>query len=48
MGERTLSGSEPATTTDRFRIASISKVITGITVLRLVEQGLVGLDDPVG
>ena len=48
MGERTLSGSEAATTTDRFRIASISKVITAITVLRLVEQGLVGLDEPVG
>ncbi len=48
MGVRTLAVSEAATTTDRFRIASISKVITAITVLRLVEQGLVGLDDPVG
>ena len=48
MGVRTLAVSEAAATTDRFRIASISKVITAITVLRLVEQGDVGLDDPVG
>ncbi len=48
MGVRTLAASEAAATTDRFRIASISKVITAITVLHLVEQGLVGLDDPVG
>ena len=34
--------------TDRFRIASISKTITAITTLRLVEQGLLTLDDPVG
>ncbi len=48
MGVRTLAVSEAAATTDRFRIASISKMITAITVLRLVEQGDVGLDDPVG
>ncbi len=40
--------SRPSTTTDKFRIASISKTITAITVLQLVEEGLVGLDDPVG
>lgn len=34
--------------TDRFRVASISKTITAITMLELVEEGLVGLDDPVG
>ena len=33
---------------DRFRVASISKTITSITLLRLVEQGLVGLDEPIG
>ena len=48
MGVRTLSVSDAADTTDRFRIASISKVITAITVLRLVEQGVVGIDEPVG
>jgi D-alanyl-D-alanine carboxypeptidase len=35
-------------TTDKFRIASISKTISAITALQLVEEGLVGLDDPVG
>lgn len=35
-------------TEDRFRIASISKTITAITLLQLVEQGVVGLDDEVG
>lgn len=33
---------------DRFRIASISKTITAITLLQLVEQGVVGLDEEVG
>lgn len=34
--------------TDAYRIASISKTITAITVLQLVEDGVVGLDEPVG
>ena len=33
---------------DRFRIASISKTITAITLLQLVEQGVVGIDEEVG
>ncbi len=36
---------EPA---DRFRIASISKVVTAIVVLQLVERGQLGLDQAVG
>jgi D-alanyl-D-alanine carboxypeptidase len=47
MGVRVPETAAPVATTDRFRIASISKVITAITVLQLVEEGLVGLDDPV-
>jgi len=39
---------EPADPTDRFRIASISKVITAIVVLQFVEAGRIGLDEPVG
>ena len=39
---------EPIEAGDRFRIASISKVITAIVVLQLVEAGQLGLDDPVG
>lgn len=39
---------EPVEPTDRFRVASISKTITAIVALQLVDAGLVGLDDPVG
>jgi D-alanyl-D-alanine carboxypeptidase len=38
----------PIATDDRFRIASISKVITSIVVLQFVEAGQLGLDDAVG
>jgi D-alanyl-D-alanine carboxypeptidase len=48
MGERVPDTFEAVATTDTFRIASISKTITAITVLQLVEEGLVGLDDPIG
>lgn len=40
--------SRPADPESRFRIASISKVITAIVVLQLVEENLVALDEPVG
>lgn len=43
-----LPGGEPVETTDRFRIASISKTVTAIVALRLVEDGVLTLDDPVG
>ncbi len=39
---------EQAEPGDRFRIASISKLITAIVVLQLVEAGQLGLDEPVG
>lgn len=48
MGVRRPDLPEPVQPTDRFRIASISKTITAITVLQLVEEGRVGLDEPVG
>lgn len=47
VGERTEAG-DSVEIGDRYRVASISKVITAITTLRLVEQGLIGLDEPVG
>lgn len=47
LGERTLGG-DPVDVGDRYRVASISKMITAITVLQLVELGLVGIDDIVG
>jgi D-alanyl-D-alanine carboxypeptidase len=48
MGSRIPDTLVPAQPTDKFRIASISKPITAIVALRLVEEGVVGLDDPVG
>jgi D-alanyl-D-alanine carboxypeptidase len=48
LGSRTVAGDVPVEVGDRFRVASISKVITAITMLRLVDAGVVGLDDPIG
>ena len=48
LGLKTFGTFELVDTDDRFRVASISKTITAITVLQLVEGGLIGLDDPVG
>ncbi len=48
FGARVPDTFDAVTTADTFRIASISKTITAITMLQLVEEGLVGLDDPVG
>ena len=36
---------DPATT--RFRIASVSKTMLGTAVMRLVDRGLIALDDPI-
>lgn len=47
LGSRT-SADDPVEIGDRYRIASISKVITAITTLRLVDAGLIDLDEPVG
>ena len=48
FGLRDPQSGDPAEPQDRFRIASISKTITAITVMQLVEDGVIGLDDPVG
>lgn len=48
FGFRDPATGDPAEPHDRFRVASISKTITAITAMQLVEDGLVGLDDPVG
>ncbi len=48
FGERVAGTGEPVETTDRFRIASISKTVTAITTLQLVDEGLLTLDQPVG
>lgn len=48
FGLRQPATGDPAEPQDRFRIASISKPITAITVMALVEDGVVGLDEPIG
>lgn len=48
FGERIAGSGEAVEATDRFRVGSISKTITAITALRLVEQGALTLDAPVG
>lgn len=48
LGSRTGVGDEPVEVGDRYRIASISKVVTAITVLQLVEAGEIDLDEAVG
>ena len=47
-GQRLPWSPDPTATTDRFRVASISKVVTAIVVLRLVEAGQLHLDQAVG
>ncbi len=39
---------DAVTTDDRFRIASISKTVTAVVVMQLVDQGVLTLDDPIG
>ncbi len=48
FGVRDPAQGDPAEPTDRYRIASISKPITAVVALELVEQGLIGLDEPIG
>lgn len=48
FGERVAGSGEAVDPTDRFRVGSISKTITAITALRLVERGVLTLDAPVG
>jgi len=48
FGRRLPWAAEPTEITDRYRIASISKVLTSIVVLQLVDQGRLQLDQSVG
>ena len=42
----TTNNGNPIDLTGRFRIASMSKLLTSLTVMKLVEQGLIQLDVP--
>ena len=47
FGYRNLESKEPMTVDTIFAIASMTKPITCVWVIRLVEQGKIGLDDPI-
>ena len=46
-GVRNMVSKDPAQPQDRVSIASITKSMVAVSVLKLVDQGLIGLDDPV-
>src|SRR2546425_9168877 len=47
LGHADVEHGRPVTPTTRFRIASVSKTFAAIAVMQLVEDGPVGLDDPI-
>lgn len=47
FGMADLEARTPALPEDRFRLASVSKVLTGAALMRLAEQGVVDLDAPI-
>jgi D-alanyl-D-alanine carboxypeptidase len=48
FGVRVAGTIEPTEVTDRFRIASISKTVTAVVIMQMVERGELALDQPVG
>ena len=46
-GQRTLEPAKPVTRNTRFRAASVSKMFTIFTVMQLVEQGKINLDEDI-
>ena len=47
MGTRAWHGTEPVTLADHVRIGSNTKTMTATVILQLVDEGRIGLDDPV-
>jgi D-alanyl-D-alanine carboxypeptidase len=47
FGTRTITGDDPVTRADHFRIGSNTKTMTGTVALQLVQDGDLELDDPV-
>ena len=45
LGKRDIKNSKPVTRNTRFRVASVSKMFTIFSVMQLVEQGKINLDD---
>ena len=47
VGKRSFSSDIDAAVSDHFRTASVGKIFTAITVLRMAEEGLLALDDTI-
>src|SRR5262245_61678155 len=47
FGVADVSTGRPLTADALFRIASMTKAVTSVALMQLVEQGKIGLDDPV-
>ena len=47
FGTRELGRDDPPTTTDHYRIGSITKTMTATVILQLAEEGELSLDDPI-
>lgn len=47
FGNRSLADNKPYQKDDIFRIASMTKAMTTVSILQLYEQGKLGLDDPI-
>lgn len=47
LGHRDIAGGKPMTRDNLFRIASMTKPITSVAALMLMEQGKLRLDDPI-
>ena len=48
FGRRTIDKPKPMTLDSVFRIASMTKAVTGTAAMQLVEEGRIGLDQPMG
>lgn len=48
FGRRSLAADAPMTLDTVFRIASMTKAVTAVAAMQLVEQGRIGLDQPAG
>ena len=47
FGTRVVGEDDPVSVFDHFRVGSNTKTMVGTVVLQLVEEGIIGLDDPV-
>ena len=48
FGRLSVDKPDPMTLDSVFRIASMTKAVTGAAAMQLVEQGRIGLDQPMG